>query len=75
MERVSGYKIIATRVANGNAFYDIAIFGKNSFVYENYFQVCEIFMENVSFEKKEEIAMKYGEELPHNFIKELVHIF
>lgn len=73
MEKVSGYKIIKWRVANGNVFYDIAIFGENSLVYEN-FQLCEAIMENVPFEEKEEIVKKYGEELPHNFIKEFVHI-
>lgn len=72
--KVKGYKIIKIYVEDGKLLYDIAVFGENSLVVEN-IQCCEKVFEKVGTKEKNEIAEKYGNELLHNFINDMLVIF
>lgn len=70
IERARGWKVLKIRVKNHKVLFDIAIFGENSLVIDNY-QLCEEVKENVTIDGKKKIEAEYGAELPHNFIQDM----
>lgn len=68
-----GYKVLKICVENGKVLYDIAVFGENSLVIED-FQLCENVYEKVTKEEKTQIEEEYGKELLHNFINDMLII-
>ena len=74
MEKIKGYKIVNMTFINGEIYYDIAIFGEKSLICE-YFQVCERFLTNVSYEQRQKIGEKYGKALAPNFVNDTLIMF
>lgn len=70
IKKTRGWKVLKIRVKNDKVLFDIAIFGENSHVIDN-FQLCEEVKENVTIEGRDKIAAEYGAELPHNFIQDM----
>ena len=70
IKKTRGWKVLKIRVKNDKVLFDIAIFGENSHVIDN-FQLCEEVKENVTIEGKNKIEAEYGAELPHNFIQDM----
>lgn len=69
----TGYKVVKIYVENEALLYDIAIFGHNSLIVDN-IQLCEDLCKKVTIETKEQIEEKYGKELSHNFINDMLII-
>lgn len=67
---IKGWKTLKIRVRNNKVLFDIAIFGENSHMIDN-FQLCEDVKENVTIDGKNQIEAEYGAELPHNFIQDM----
>ena len=69
----TGYKVVKIYAENEAPLYDIAIFGHNSLIVDN-IQLCEDLCKKVTIETKEQIEEKYGKELSHNFINDMLII-
>ena len=70
IKKTRGWKVLKIHFNNDEVLFDIAIFGENSLVIDN-FQLCEEVKENVTIAGRDKIAAEYGAELPHNFIQDM----
>lgn len=67
---IKGWKIFQIYVDSGKLMYVIAIFGEKSIVVDDFQVVEEI--RSMSYEEKEIFRKVNGEELPRNFINDLI---
>lgn len=73
ISKVSGYKVIKIYAELSKVLCDVAVFGKNSLMVDN-LQLCENLLKEIPYSNKEKIESQYGNELPHNFINDLLII-